>query len=413
MRLLLPVFLIAIATCLLGSALRQKDTFFRPEFYLLVTLYAYGTMGYIAYLYIGAGTFVFMIGYDDSTVNLAYVYTTLSFIAIYVGGKLYKERTLTFPVLKKLRAQNALVHIAVLSFVIGLFFNFYFFYKSGSLSGELKHSELLDVKSETSIFPYAPLVITSLSVIALYERRYLSWTMFGVFALLNFMGGSRRHVLLAFIAIFASKILRGMRPSKRLMFILFFVALTAGVIVGGTRGKAEFSQLGSFRILLALSEFMRPFGTLLFYLDKDDISYIWGQSFIEAIMMLPPQFLAPYKKPVALGLKFRDEIGDTGIFEDERVPGYGFFAVTELLVNFSGFGVPLMFFLLTVFVRKTSSYFIKTEFAFLNSILCTVMFTIGRNGFQNPLIYCLFVTIFALYILIGSKIVKGAIIGSR
>ncbi len=410
---LVPISLFGFSTCLFVDALRHHGSLSRPEFYLLLSVYVYGTAGFLGYRYIELESAVFMqaITYDDATIVKAYFYTVIGISAIYLGGLLYKSGPDARH--NTLRFNSVYVGVASGAAVLAIFINFYFFSKQGLFAGGIHHADLLEAKKSGFFFPYFYLMIGAISIVALYEERgYYSWLIFGMFAMLNLSGGSRRHVLAALIAIIASKSLKGVRFSKTWLITVFLFALTIGIVAGATRGNLALSDITDRKILQTLTEFVRPNTSLLYYIN-DQNELLWGKSFWDSMLQAVPGALLPIEKPTNLGTQFRSILGKSGVFPGRRVAGQGFSPVAEILLNLSLIGVPIVFFIFTRIIRQLSVAAIKTRWWILNPVLCVGMFTIGRGGFQSQPTFIFYTLLSGFLILVAGSIVRGAALNCK
>lgn len=408
----LALSMIALATVPLLDATRRASSFARPEYFLLVTLYIYGTFGYVAHLSFSPDTFPFMIPVAESTIHLSYLYSLLAVWAVYWGGRLYRaEKLASAPAANR----EMIVGVAALGCVAALAINFYYFNSFGFSAGTFNRITYIDEFKQGGgfSFPYMVLLTASVSVLALNEKRPFSWLVLLAFALLHLPVGDRRVVLTVLIVIVVAKLLRGAVLKGTTLALTLATVLVVGVVVGGARAGqlSAIVNLDGERIFRALSEFARPFVTSLYYVDSG-YTPLYGRSFVEAVINVVPASLLPFEKFVSLGQEFREVIGELGIFAD-RVPGYGFSPVTEALLNFGPVGIPVFFFLLAALLRRVSTLAVGGMFAFAVPVLCSSMFSFGRSTFSDVFVTLFWTLAFGVVLQVASNTAVEAVRDDR
>lgn len=391
MSYLLVCVLVLLTTAPLIDALRRENILVRPEFYLLVAIYLYGTCGYLAQLVLTADDFIFIIPVSSLAVHTSYLYSSAAVFAIYMGGGFYRSRETRKLVSFSQGLDNrVLVILAAAGCLLALAFNTYYFYTFGLFSGSFDRVEFMDdfkVQAGAKV-PYLVIMYACLPILALRERLPISWLVFLPFALLHLSVGNRRIVLAAFIMLLVAKLLRGWRIGRRTIVAVLAVVGVVGVIVGDIRGRGEgLDGLGGIdaeRIFLALSEFTRPFVALAYYVDNG-YDLLYGKTLIQAFPNLLPGFLSPFGRFTSPGQQFVNVVEGLDVYSG-RVSGYGFFPVAEALMNFGPIGIPIFFLVFTLIVRKLSALALSSEaLVFAVPLLCATMFAFGRNAFTNVL----------------------------
>lgn len=409
--------LVLLTTAPLIDALRRDNVLTRPEFYLLVTLYLYGTCGYLVHVLYTAKDFGFIIPVSGLAIHKSYLFSSAAIFAVYIGGRFYRssmeERAPGPP-----SGDRLLPVLAAAGCLLALAFNVYYFYTFGLFSGSFNRVAFID-EFKTQIgakVPYLALMYASLPILALRERLPVSWFIFLPFALLHLSVGNRRIVLAALILILVAKLLRGMRIRMRTLAAALAIIGVVGVMVGDIRGRGgAFSALANItfeRIFLALSEFTRPFVTLTYYVDNG-YDLLYGRTIVQAFINLVPGFLLPFSKSPSPGREFIQVVEELGVYPD-RVSGYGFYPVAEALINFGPVGVPLCFLALTLLVRKLSDLSLATGFAFVVPVLCATLFGFGRGSFTNLLGGTVWILAIGVALHLSARLVRRALkLGGR
>lgn len=402
--------LILLATVPVLDALRRRGVLARPEFYLLVALYLYATGGYLTYLILPAlapsGTYSFLLPAGELSVHTGYLYSVCAILAVYAGAKLYNPEEPE----RRYRPQGdrLLVGFALAGCLLALAVNAYYFYTFGLFSGSFDRVQFIDEfdASGGARLPYLEAFYAAIAVLALNERWPVSPFVLSALALLHLPVGNRRIVLAALIIILAAKLLRGTRFRKGFLVAVLAVVLVVGIVVGDVRGEG-LSALEGFdvqRVFLALSEFSRPFVTLIFYVENG-YEPLYGTSLFQGLLNVIPGSVLPFDKPASLGGQFVQVVDDLGAFYG-RVSGYGFFPVTEALLNFGPIGVPVFFVLFAAIVRWLSTFVIREGYAFLLPVLCANMFAFGRNPFAGVFAATLWTVAAGLAIHFAARLVR-------
>ena len=405
-------YLIALAmvlpmTLLVVDAARRTGAFVRPAFYLLSTIYIYATFGYLSHLYFPPEEFPFMLPFRETTIQLGYFYSALAMLGIYLGGKLY----LSADTQAGHQSSKMLFKLALAGCVFAIAANLYSFISSGFIVGDFDRVTFIDEVKAGGGFniPYMSILLASLPVLVLNERRalfWVSWAVFGSFALIHLPVGDRRVVLSALIVLVVAKLLKGSVISRKTLLMILIASVLVGIFVGSMRAGSFYSALtpDPRRVFLSLSEFARPFVTLLYYIDSNQ-TLLLGRSFLEGFVNIVPQTLLPFDKFQSPGQHFRDVIDRLDVFPG-RVPGYGFFPVTEALINFTPFGIPIFFFIFSTLIRKFSQYATSIGLTFVIPALCSAMFSFGRSSFTDILVTYTWVIAFGISIYVLSKLIK-------
>ena len=413
MTYVLAAVLIVLTTLPVLDAARRKGAFARPEFYLLGVLYLYGTGGYLTYLLFSSQDFTFLLAADRLTIHASYLFAALAVYAVYVGGKLYWD---VEPVRLAPPGGRTLVILASLGCVIAIGFNAYYYASYGLFSGAFDRVLFIDEfkPREGFTFPYMTVLLASLPILALNERRPVSWLFLLAFALLHLPVGDRRVVIAALIVLIVAKLLRGLRLRKRAVVPALAVILVLGVVIGIARGSglSALYDLDLSGIFLALSEFARPFVTLVYYVGNG-YEPLYGASIIQSFANVVPGFLLPFDKFPAPGEQFVETVESLGVYPT-RVPGFGFYPVTEALLNFGPIGIPAFFLLFAWLIRKLSSLAVGWGFAFVVPVLCAAMFSFGRSSLTNVVVTNFWVLAFGGSICLAAWVLtKGLAEGRR
>jgi oligosaccharide repeat unit polymerase len=407
LSLVLPVVLIALATAPVLDALRRRGALARPEFYLLVTLYLYGTGGYLTYLVLPPGVRFFLLPVSGLSVHTSYLYAVAAVLAVYVGGRLYDPKV---PELRYDRGRERIfAAFAFAACVLALALNLYYFSKFGFLSGNFDRVVFIDEFKAGGGFslPYISILLAALPILALNERWPLSWLVVAAYALLHVPVGDRRDVLAALIVVFVAKLLRGTRLRRGTMLVSLAVILVAGVVVGATRGGAGFSGLDFGSLFIGLSEFSRPFVALAYHVDAG-YEPTYGWNLIQAIISVVPGSVLPFDKFPSPGQQFRDLVGGLGVFPG-RVSGYGFYPVAEVLFDFGPVGIPVFYLLFAALVRRLSRLALATGYAFVVPVLCTAMFSYGRSSLSNVLATHFWVVVIGVALLFAARLTSEVV----
>ena len=137
--------LVLLTTAPLVDALRRDGILSRPEFYLLVTIYLYGTCGYLTHVLYTAKDFAFIIPVSSLAVHKSYLYSSAAVFAIYIGSGFYRSGGVLNRVSYPQDHENrALTILAAAGCLFALAFNVYYFYTFGLFSGAFDRVELLD-----------------------------------------------------------------------------------------------------------------------------------------------------------------------------------------------------------------------------------------------------------------------------
>lgn len=413
MTYLLAAILLVLTTLPVLDAARRKEIFARPEFYLLGAIYLYGTFGYVTQLFFSSQDFYFILPATKLYAHESYLYSAGAVLAVYLGGGLYRSGD----------AMRAGVHItrdrtlallAAGGCTLALAFNLYYFASYGLFSGEFDRVVFIDeFKPRLGFsFPYMTVLLASLPTLALHERWPASWGFFLAFALLHLPVGDRRVVLAAFIVLVVAKILGGLSLGRRALAIILAVSLVVGILVGTVRGRslASVSELDFEGVFRALSEFSRPFVTLVYYVENG-YTTLYGAGFLQSVVNVIPGFVLPFKKFPSPGQQFVDVVEGMAVIPG-RVPGFGFYPVTEALINFGPLGVPIFFLLFAFLVRKLSYFAVTRGLVFVVPVLCAAMFSFGRSSFTNVLTTNLWVITFGVILHLAAgpvaRIVRGS-----
>lgn len=404
--LLALLAVLAVGVPVLDAA-RRRGAFARPEFYLLLALYVYASFGYLTNLYFPFGMLNFILPVSEESIHKGYLYSALAIFAVYLGGGLFRTR--------QIRAapprDDALVALALLCCVGALALNLYYFYTFDLLTGGFDRTAFIDQFKGGAGFsvPYLVVLLSSLSVLAMYERRpfgWLSWSVFGLFAALHLPVGDRREVLALFVVVIAAKLLRGVNFGRRSFVVSASAVALAGVATGiwRTVGLSGIVAPDPVRVFDSLSEFARPFVTLLYYVEHG-YAPLYGRGFAEAVLNILPASISPFPKFISSGQEFRAIVESLGVFEG-RVPGYGFFPVTEALLNFGPSGIPLFFFIAALLLRLLSDFSARnTDFAFLIPVLCSAMAaSFVRNPLSDVLVTYFWTIAFGVALFAGSAV---------
>lgn len=388
-NLALALLLVLMTTAPVLDALRRRGSLARPEFYLLVSLYLYATIGYLTHLILPGGIRTFLLPTADLSVHTSYLYSASAVLAVYVGGRLYDPGDSGWrPLTERSRVLGVL---ALAGCVLALAANTYYFASFGLFSGNFDRVDFIDNFDATggTKVPYLDIFYASIAILALNERWPVSWFALSGLALLHLPVGNRRIVLAALIIVFVAKLLKGTRFRKGIIAALLAVVLVVGIIVGDVRGEglSALSGLDLERVLVALSEFARPFVTLAYYVGNG-YEPLYGTSLLQGFTNVIPSFLLPFDKPPSLGRQFVEVVEGLGVFAG-RVPGYGFSPVTEALLNFGPVGVPVFFLLFTLVLRRLSAFALQAGVAFVVPLACAYMFALGRSTFGGVAAACL------------------------
>jgi hypothetical protein len=408
LSLVLPIVLVALATAPVLDALRRKGVFVRPEFYLLVSLYLYGTGGYLTYLVLPPGAYLFLLPASSLSVTTSYLYAVSAILAVYVGGRLYDPGE---PESRVHGVGNrTLVALALAVCVAALAANIYYFAQFGLFSGNFDRVLFIDAHGNDTGFrvPYTSLLLASLPILALHERRPASWLMLLAFALLHLPVGNRRFVLSAFIVLMVAKLLAGRKFGRRTLVVALAGVLVVGVVVGVVRGSGKgFSALSNIKVegvFLALSEFSRPFISLVYYVENGYKS-LYGTGLLQAIANIIPGVVSPFGEFLSPGRQFVQVVETLGVFPG-RVSGYGFFPVTEALLNFGPAGIPVAFFLLALLIRRFSRFALLRDYAlFVIPILCSAMFAFGRSSLSDLIATYSWTVVFGLVVHLAARLI--------
>jgi len=406
---MLAIVLLVLPTWLLFHAARRPGAFARPEFYLFLSVYAYGTAGYLGYMFLQLerARFLQTIQYERSTILLAYGYTIVAMVSIYFGGRLYREVRIN--VCQPRRSHFLIIGVSAALFAILV--NVQYFASVGAFSG-VSHNDVVDGKAKGIFFPYFYLMVAAISLVAYCEggKKY-SWMLLGLFAILNLSVGSRRHALAVLIAVISAKYLVGRPFSKRKLVVILVLAVVIGVLIGATRGNVKVSQIELQNLLLVFTEFVRANASLLYYM-KFDIEPLYGETIIDGILRVVPGFMAPYSKPEALATQFKDLFGGL-VGSQDRSTGLGFSPVAEVMINFSWLSIAPIFYAFTAILRHLSNYLRCSVWAMVNPILCVAMFNVGRGGFQPILNFMFYTLLFFLILVFSAQILRGQMWCSR
>lgn len=388
--LALTLLLLVLATAPVLDALLGKGALARPEFYLLAALYLYSTGGYLTYLILPAGTRGFLLPAGTLSMHTSYLYSVCAILAVYAGGKLYDSKDFEAGV--RLEGDRLLTVLALTSCTLALALNVYYFSGFGLFSGGFDRVEFIDDFDATggAKIPYLTIFYAAIAVLALNERRPASWLMLSGLGLIHLPVGNRRIVLAALIIVFVAKLLKSYRVKKRFLAVMLAVVLAVGIVVGDIRGEG-FSALEGFnvqRAFLTLSEFSRPFVTLVYYVENG-YEPLYGSSLLYGLVNAIPGFLLPFDKFPAPSREFVEIVDSLGAYGQMRVSGYGFFPVTEALLNFGPIGIPVFFLFFAAFVRWLRGFALRKEYTFIVPLLCAFMFSFGRNPFGGLLASCL------------------------
>ena len=338
-----------------------------------------------------------MLPYSHGVELLALFYTTLAILAIYLGGKLYA------PARSRQNSVNSksVVTAGLIAFLFGLVLNYLYLWGIGAFSGGFIHAQFIESRSASFAYPYIYVLVPALSAIALFSSRtrYV-WLLYAMFAVPNLIVGSRHESLLLLVAIIASRALRGIRLTKRWLFITLSIGLVAGVLVGATRGGATLTQvMNNQRLLLyPLTEFSRPFSSLLYYIKNPKYG-VPGATIYDGLVASIPKEILPVNRPQSPGVQFAQELwqraGGVG-----RATGQGYSPVAEALVNYTFIGIPIFFFVLALGLRVWGAHLRKTKWTFFNSVLCVVMIDVGRGGLFTIIPFIIYALIVAFLILV-------------
>ena len=398
------VFLVSLTTVPVLDAFRRRGALARAEFYLLVALYVYATGGYLTYMIVPGGTRNFLLPATDLAAHTGYLYSAYAILAVYVGGKLYRGRDPQVP--SRVVGDRTLAALALAGCVVGLAANAYYFAAFGLFSGGFDRVEFIDDFGAAggATIPYLAIFYASIAVLALNEWRPTSWLMLAVFALLHLPVGNRRIVLAALMIVFVAKLLRGTRFRIGVLAAVLAVVLVLGIVVGDVRGEglSALAGLDLKRVFLALSEFARPFVTLAYYVEYG-YEPLYGTSLLHGFVNALPGSLLPFEKPASLGREFVEVVEELGVYGGERVPGFGFFPVTEALLNFGPLGVPAFFLAFAAGVRWLSSFVVRRGFPFVVPVVCAYMFAIGRDTFGGVLAACLWASAVGLAVHLAAR----------
>lgn len=298
--------------------------------------------------------------------------------------------------------------LAALGCAVAIGFNIYYFASYGLFSGDFDRVVFIDEFKPRGgfSFPYMTVLLASLPILALNERRPVSWLFLLAFALLHLPIGDRRVVLGALIVLIVAKLLRGLSLRKRTVAVAMAVILVIGVVVGISRGSglSALYDLELSRVFLALSEFARPFVTLVYYVGNGYVP-LYGASIIQSVTNVVPGFLLPFDKFPSPGQQFVDTVEALGVYST-RVPGFGFYPVTEALLNFGPIGIPVFFLLFGLLIRKLSSFAVAWGFAFVVPVLCAAMFSFGRSSLTNVVVTNFWVLVFGGAICLAAWVLR-------
>jgi len=400
---LLAIVLMLADTALLVDALRRRNALIRPEFYLLLSLYAYGIPGYINFRYIPIANAPFLLSYSHTTELVALFYTTLAIAAVYAGGRLYAPLVMerNYPHLRRF------ILAGFTGIAVGIILNYTFLIEIGAFSADFQHATFIKAQATAFHLPYLYLLIPAFAMVALYSRRsrYV-WMAFALFAIPNLMTGSRRATLIILIAIFVGRMMRGVKIKKRWVLPILLVALVLGVGIGATRGRATLGQVVSNERLLfyPLTEFSRSYGSLLYFI-KNPEQVFPGETYLHGLVNTLPRSLRPLRV-VSPGVKFSNGLAQR---VDTGGAGQGFSPVAEVLNNFTAVGIPLFFFLVGALIRVFSRAMRKGRWALYSIVLCAIMYGIGRGGFYNQIAFLIWSAVFSWGLLVWAGSFRGSV----
>ncbi|QIN77685.1 hypothetical protein GBA65_03225 [Rubrobacter marinus] len=409
MDMLLALLLVSLTTAPVIDALRRRGVLSRPEFYLLVALYLYATGGYLTHLILPAGAPSFLLPASALSAHTSYLFSACAVLAVYAGGKLYDAGQIEIGLPPQ--GSRLLASLALAGCLVALAINIYYFATFGLFSGNFDRVEFIDNFDASGgvRIPYLDIFYAAVAVLALNERWPVSWLALAGLALLHLPVGNRRIVLAALIVVFVAKLLRGSRFSKGAIAAALAAVLVVGIVVGDVRGEglSALQGLNLQRALLALSEFARPFVTLVYHVENG-YEPLYGASLLQGATNSIPSFLLPFDKAPSLGRQFVQIVEGLGVFAG-RVPGYGYFPVTEALVNFGPVGVPVFFLLFAWILRWLSAFAVRRGVAFVVPLLCAYMFAFGRGTFGGVVAACLWAFAAGLAIYITAGLLSGGL----
>jgi len=405
-----PVGLLLVSTLLFYLTFNGRGQRYisDPIFYLFLSCYLYGTAGYWGNSMLTINAEFLTLDFSDQAYIWSYRATTLSLFGVSIGGLLATG----IGSIGNIRPNPTLAKVAFLGSIVAVLFAFSFFY-TNSFATDNSHAETLVQKKLESYFPYMLLLIPSFSLLCVKstkEQRRLVLVILVIFAIINFSGGSRRHVLLMLIVFISSTVLKGQTFDLKKVAVTSVTLIGIGLFVGATRGSIGVAKLFSTyeflgeRMVFGLTEFVRPYVALLYFLDREGQTYLMGTSFFESLKFILPSGLRWYDLPQRLGSQFAVVLQE--LLNFPRPIGHGFFGIAEVVVNFS-IALCLPFFVVfSISIRMLCLIMVKSKCSFMVPVICVVCYGVGRGGFQHIAFYLSYTLAFGILILFSYNFLR-------
>ena len=187
--------------------------------------------------------------------------------------------------------------------------------------------------------------------IALY--RYLStfsrvnlYIYSSAFMMFMLMIGDRRDflpIILFGLAIRATQLDLKLGPKQILWLCFIFIAFLS---IGFLRNWENVADIHPFKEIFKSNEFIFPIQTLIYYVNSDNWTLHFGESYLRAPIYFIPRALWD-GKPISLAIQFLIDYVGTANWQ-----GYAYTPVTEAYVNFFWFGPLFIMFLLGLLMNS-------------------------------------------------------------
>jgi|GEM_PF-5838934 len=381
-----------------------------PVFFLLFSCYLYGTCGYWGHQLLTINAKFLTLGFSEQAFAISYRLTAAALLMIYIGGAITDPSRIPQPIKSNANLAKVAFFFSAISVVLAVDF----FIASGAFRG-VSHADILSNKKQPNSVPYMLLLAPAFSILCLKinnKQRWLVSTIVLPFLIVNFMSGSRRHVLSLLIIITAASILRGWKFKWKHFILISGCFILLGLFVGATRGNTTpemlFSDPTIFwkRIQFGLTEFTRPYTALLYYIDTTDTRPILlGSTFTDSLSYLIPSVVRTYDLPVRASSAFAQDLSI--ILDFHRTIGHGFYPIAEAIINFPIVFSPFIFLILSTITGILTKYFHNSRQSFMIPVLCVINFTVGRGGFQSIAYFFTYTLLIGTIILLTYSVLQN------
>lgn len=242
--------------------------------------------------------------------------------------------------------------------------------------------------------------------------------------LLYFSIGFRSPILAISIAfIFGFTYFQSIRSLNRKVLSLLFIGYSALAILFGIRGQLKLlfttGNLDAFNEYViqnksylkyynpANNEFGASFMNYIKFHKKEQITpLLYGQSYLEGVLISIPGALLPFEKPLPIDFKFRD-LYFSEYKEASRISGTGFSSIMEAQWNFGILGPFLVYFILGSIVWLLEFYRNRYKYLFIFPVFYAMILPIAQSFHRSSSGFYVSYTILLIVFLLFLTIIKS------